>query len=213
VDDERAIEKEDNHRVKSRPALRLIDGSPSPESELGRPPASDAPESPASEVSLDALYERYATYVGALASRILGRAAEVEDVVQDVFTVAVRSLRRRNDVREVKGWLATVTVRRCVRQLRLRRMWALVDLAADPSYDRLADPGAGADERQLVIEVYRALDKIPARERVPWTLRHVEGESLLRVAELCGCSLATAKRRIAEAQTSINWQLRGRHDL
>jgi RNA polymerase sigma-70 factor (ECF subfamily) len=163
-------------------------------------------------MSLEAIYERYAAYVGALASRILGRAAEVEDVVQDVFASAVQSLRRRNDVREMKSWLATVTVRRCVRQLRFRRMWAIVDLAADPSYDRLADPGATPDERQLVIEVYRALDHLPARERVPWTLHHVEGETLVDVAALCGCSLATVKRRIAEAQAKITWNMRGRHD-
>src|SRR5256885_3548952 len=123
------------------PALRVIPGSAEPRELL------------AADMSLEALYERYATYVGALASRILGRAAEVEDVVQDVFASAVRSLRRRNDVREMKSWLATVTVRRCVRQLRFRRMWGMVDLAADPSYDRLPDTGASADERQLIIEV------------------------------------------------------------
>jgi RNA polymerase sigma-70 factor (ECF subfamily) len=199
-----------------RPALRLVPGSAEKRADAEPSDALSvvAPEgsAPGPEVSLEALYERYATYVGALASRILGRASEVEDVVQDVFTSAVRSLRRRNDVRELKSWLATVTVRRCVRQLRFRRMWAVVDLAADPSYDRLPDTGASADERQLIIEVYRALDRLPSRERVPWTLRHVEGESLGRVATLCGCSLATAKRRIAEAQAKISWELRGRHD-
>ena len=40
------------------------------------------------DASLESLYERYAGYVGALASRMLGRAAEVEDVVQDVFAAA-----------------------------------------------------------------------------------------------------------------------------
>jgi RNA polymerase sigma-70 factor (ECF subfamily) len=162
------------------------------------------------EPSLEALYERYAAYVGAMASRILGRAAEVDDVVQDVFAAAVRGLRRREDDREIRGWLAKVTVRRCLRQLRYRRMWGLVDLAPDPSYDRLPDPRAGPEEQQLVIEVYRALDRVPARERIAWALRNVEGESLERVAALCGCSLATAKRRIAAAHTKLCRQLNGR---
>jgi RNA polymerase sigma-70 factor (ECF subfamily) len=161
------------------------------------------------ELTLEILYQQYATYVGAIASRVLGRALEVDDVVQDVFTSAVRSLKRRDDPREIKSWLAKVTVRRCVRQLRSRRLWALVDLAADPSYDRLADPGAGPEEQHLVVEVYRALDGVPARQRVAWTLRHVEGESLDRVALLCGCSLATAKRWIASAHTKLGRKLRG----
>jgi RNA polymerase sigma-70 factor (ECF subfamily) len=162
------------------------------------------------EPSLERLYEEFAPYVAALASRILGRATEVDDIVQDVFALAVRGLRRRDNRHEMKGWFAKVTVRLCTRQLRVRRLWALVDLAADPSYDRLPDPGAGVEERQLVVEVYRALDKLPATERVPWTLRNVEGQQLEQVAELCGCSLATAKRRVASAHEKLNLYLSGR---
>jgi RNA polymerase sigma-70 factor (ECF subfamily) len=174
-----------------------------------------ADETPASglrrrELTLEALYEDYAPYVGAVASRLLGRASEVEDVVQDVFAVAVRGLRRRDDEREVKGWLAKVTVRRCVRQLRMRRLWSFVDGGTSPSYDRLTEPGAGPEERRLVSEVYQAMDGLPARERVAWTLRHVEGETLEEVALLCGCSLATVKRRIASAQEKLTRRLEGR---
>jgi RNA polymerase sigma-70 factor (ECF subfamily) len=97
-----------------------------------------------------------------------------------------------------------------VRQLRFRRIWALVDLASEPSYDRLADPAAGPEEKQLVVEVYRALDRLPAHERVAWTLRHVEGEALEDIARLCGCSLATAKRRIATAHEKLQRHLKGR---
>ena len=162
--------------------------------------------------SLEALYERYAGYVGALASRMLGRAAEVEDVVQDVFAAAVNGLRRRTDEREIKGWFAKVTVRRCLRQLQLRRLWSLVNLDADPSYDRLPDRSAPPEEKQLIVEVYRALDRLPPRQRIPWTLHHVEGESLEQVAALCGCSLATVKRRIAQARERLVRQLAERGD-
>jgi RNA polymerase sigma-70 factor, ECF subfamily len=181
---------------------------------VAKPPASEPPPAPSLapagpiDASLEALYERHASYVGALASRVLGRAAEVEDIVQDVFASAVRGLRRREDEREIRAWFAKVTVRRCVRQLRVRRLWAIVDLAADPSYDRLAAPGASGDERQLIIEVYRALDRLPARLRVPWSLHHVEGEQLERVAQLCDCSLATVKRRIALAHERLRIALR-----
>lgn len=175
--------------------LRVVADKPAP----AYAPSAAAFSPPSDEL----LYERYAPYVGALASRMLGRAAEVEDVVQEVFAAALRSLARRDNEHEIKGWLGKVTVRRCIRQLRLRRLWAVVDLAASPSYDALPAREATPEERALVIEVYRALDRIPARLRVAWTLHHVEGENLPRTAELCGCSLATVKRRIAEAHARL----------
>jgi RNA polymerase sigma-70 factor (ECF subfamily) len=190
--------------------LHLVPPAPVDRSSGAAPNRANEANGEKRELSVEALYEDYASYVGAVASRLLGRAAEVEDVVQDVFAVALRGLKRREEAHEIKGWLAKVTVRRCLRQLRLRRIWALVDLAAEPSYDRLADPGAGPEERHLVNEVYRALDDVPSRERVAWTLRHVEGESLEEVAVLCDCSLATAKRRIASAHEKISRRLEGR---
>jgi RNA polymerase sigma-70 factor (ECF subfamily) len=170
--------------------------------------ASDA--APRREPTLAEVYALHAHYVGAIASRLLGRAGEVEDVVQDVFALAVRGLRRRDNGQEIKGWLAKVTVQRCVRQLRLRRFWEFVDTKPAQAYEPMAEPSAGPAERHLVAEVYRALDRLPANERVAWTLRHVEAESLQDVATLCGCSLATAKRRIASAHEKLRRRLEGR---
>jgi RNA polymerase sigma-70 factor (ECF subfamily) len=77
-------------------------------------------------------------------------------------------------------------------------------------YERLAAPGAAPDERALLQKVYQLLDAQPVRERLAWCLRHVEGEPLERVAELCGCSLATAKRRIAAVQARLDRALEER---
>jgi RNA polymerase sigma-70 factor (ECF subfamily) len=51
------------------------------------------------------------------------------------------------------------------------------------------------------------LDRLPVNERLAWSLRHIEGEQLESVAVLCGCSLATAKRRIAAAQQAVERSL------
>jgi len=157
-----------------------------------------------SEIPLDALYARYAPYVAAIAMRILGRESEVEDLVQDVFATAVRGLKRRRNHAEIKRWLATVTVRRSIRRLRVLALWSWVNLDEEPNTERIADPSAGTEERRLVADVYRALERLPIHERVAWVLRYVEGESLEQVAELCGCSLATAKRRIARAHAHVS---------
>ena len=88
-----------------------------------------------------------------------------------------------------------------------RRVRAVLGMGTEPDYEQLAAEGASPDERALVACVYRLLDAQPVRERLAWTLRHIEGEPLERVAQLCNCSLATAKRRIAAVQASLQEEL------
>ncbi|MGH7439658.1 MAG: sigma factor-like helix-turn-helix DNA-binding protein [Polyangiaceae bacterium] len=52
------------------------------------------------------------------------------------------------------------------------------------------------------------LGTLPTDDRIAWLLRHVQGERLQDVALACGCSLATAKRRIAAAQQVVQEALR-----
>jgi RNA polymerase sigma-70 factor (ECF subfamily) len=51
--------------------------------------------------------------------------------------------------------------------------------------------------------VYQLLEALPIEQRLAWSLRYVEGEKLEAVAEQCGCSLATAKRRISAAHARM----------
>lgn len=154
-------------------------------------------------LELDPLFRRYAAYVAATAHRLLGRDADVDDTVQEVFLAAVRGLGAVRDQSAVKAWLARVTVRVARRKLRTRRVRCLLGLDEAPAYSNVADRGANPEQRALLARVYRVLDGVPTNERVAWTLRWVEGEPLENVALLSGCSLATAKRRIAAAARRI----------
>ena len=71
-----------------------------------------------------------------------------------------------------------------------------------PDYQNVAR-GASPEQQVILARVYRELDRLPTEQRLAWALRHLEGETLTSVAELCGCSLATAKRRIRAAHEAI----------
>ncbi len=178
----------------ARARLRLIPGEGSAASE---PEAGD----------LDSLFRKYAPYVAAIGLRILGRKDEVDDLVQDVFVEAQRGIEQLREPAAAKGWLATVAVRIATRRLRRRRLRGFVGLDEGADYSRLVASSASPAERALLAEVYRVLDRLPAEQRVAWTLRYVEGEELKRVGELCGCSLATVKRRVAAAHEVVRQEL------
>jgi RNA polymerase sigma-70 factor (ECF subfamily) len=154
-------------------------------------------------LALDQIYRRYCRYVAAVILRLDGRCAEVDDLVQDVFVEAARGIRRLREPAAIKGWLATIAVRTVRRRLRLRRLWRFLGLDRDIDLAGMVDPAASPVDRLLLRAVYRVLDGMPVEDRLAFSLHHIEGETMEAVARLCGCSYASAKRRVARAQRLI----------
>jgi RNA polymerase sigma-70 factor (ECF subfamily) len=181
-----------------RPRLALLQGGDPPAEAQQPAPIDDGPH------DFDTLFRRFAPYVGRIALSVLGAADEVDDIVQEVFVIAHRHLGSVRERSAIKAWLSRVTVREAARRLRRRRLRRILGVARDAADSpHLADHGATPEQRAMLLSIYRVLDGLPTAERLAWTLRHVEGERLEVVAQLCGCSLATAKRRIAAAATRV----------
>ena len=161
------------------------------------------PVAGASVSSLADLFRGYSGYVASIAFRILGRDGDVDDVVQDVFIDAMGGLAGLRDPGAVKGWLRTVTVRCASRRLRRRRLMGYIGLDEAVDYQKSLSGAITGEQRVMLGKVYGILDRMAVKERVAWTLRYMEEESLEDVARLCDCSLATAKRRISAAQSGI----------
>jgi RNA polymerase sigma-70 factor (ECF subfamily) len=174
--------------------------SPKPHLRLAGPPPELVAGGP---IEFNELFARYGRYVARLASRLLGSGdTDIDDVVQDVFLLASRRLPTIVDMIQARGWLATVTTRLVARRLRRRRFRAL--FLASPRGHEAPAPGATAEERALLRRLYEVLETLPTQERLAWSLRYLEGEPLDMVAATCGCSLATAKRRVSAAKKVID---------
>ena len=157
---------------------------------------------PSTVPSLEALVTHYSGYVASIGYRILGSRADLDDLLQ-----AHRNLRTLREPEAVRGWLATITVRVARRMLRTRNLAAfLLPFDAFRSTE-VVDIGASAEERHLYSRMYAVLDRMPANSRVAWVLKILQGEPLQRVAELCGCSLAAVKRRIAKVDDAMTEEL------
>ena len=173
--------------------------SPKPDLRIAAPPdeIADGP------VEFDVLFARYGRYVARLAARLLGSGdTDIDDVVQDVFWIASRRLHTIVDMVQARGWLATVTTRAVARRLRRRRFRRAFH--ASPGAHDVPAPGATAEQRALLARLYEVLETLPTGQRVAWSLRYIEGEPLDMVAAACGCSLATAKRRVSAAKDVID---------
>ena len=163
---------------------------------------------PVEPLDFDRVFRAYAAYVAAIGFKIMGRDDDLDDLVQEVFIEAHRSLRRLRDPGALKSWLARITVRRTIRKLRRTRVFMLFGLDVPSDYAEIANASATPDERAQVALAYRTLERLPAAERAVWVLRHVEGESLDTIAQMCACSKSTVQRRLRLAQKTLEQRTR-----
>lgn len=152
--------------------------------------------------AFEALYRRYSRYAMALGVRVQGSPTDIEDIVHDAFLRVHDRLDTLRAGASFRPWLASVVVSLVRTRLRKRRMLSMLGLtSADPiDLDSLVNSEAGPEVRAQIAQVYAVLRELPVDHSICWTLRYVEGRKLEEVAEVAACSLATAKRRIAQVQ-------------
>ena len=156
------------------------------------------------------IYRRHAASLLAVSVRLLRNKAEAEEVVQDAFLTAFEQLGSLRDPGALRSWLWQIAVSLVRRRFRRARLLGFVGLdrsTEDAPLAELASPGARPDERAELALIDKALGRMRAELRIPWMLRKVEGLELTEVAALSRCSLATVKRRIAEAEVFVNRHL------
>ncbi len=155
--------------------------------------------------ALEALFRRYARMVNGMAFRLMGRDADVDDLVQDAYLQAFKSLGSLASEQAFGSWLGSIVVRTAHKRLRRRALRARLGferatpIDADAIVSSAAPPDVAAELRQI----YAALDRMPASARVALVLRRVEGMTLPEVAAAMNASLTTVKRRLRDAERHL----------
>jgi RNA polymerase sigma-70 factor (ECF subfamily) len=152
----------------------------------------------------EAIYRRHVHRVTTVVARLLRHGSDIEDVVQETFLTAYRDLPKLREPRLLGRWLVQSAIHRCHKRFRRRRLRRLIGLESrDENLAEQAVFGTSPEVRAELALLDRVLDRMSDAERTCWVLRHLEEYQLQEVADLAGCSLATAKRRLARAQTVV----------
>jgi RNA polymerase sigma-70 factor (ECF subfamily) len=154
-------------------------------------------------LDFEALYAKHARYVAGVVHRLMGDDGELDDIVQETFVDAIEGLARLVDPSATRAWLVTVAVRRTRRVLARRRRRMMFAFWSADFAPRCSDP----KDRAAVDDLYDALARVPEDLRIPWVLHRVEHLSLPETAQACEVSLATVKRRIADAEERLERRL------
>jgi RNA polymerase sigma-70 factor, ECF subfamily len=160
------------------------------------PPAGQAqvPPTPAT------VFEEYATQVYHLVRRMLGNAADAEDVTQEVFLLVIHKLPTFRREAALSTWLHRVAVNTAVNY---RRKRALRRLALPEWLMDLRGRQSGPDQLTLAREghqlVEEAIAGLPKCYRNVCLLADVEEWPNVDIAEMLGLSVQAVKSRLHRA--------------
>lgn len=161
-------------------------------------PARDAP---------DALARHYGPLVFRAAYRVLGDAAQAEDVQQDVFLRLVE--KPPGPVESWAAYLAASASRAAIDALRRRhRWWARLPLLRMQSSASAPSPEAVSLQAEQARQLRAALAALSRREAECFSLRYLEGLDIAEIAHALDVSANTvnvtlhrARRRLEGALT------------
>ncbi|MBP2019725.1 RNA polymerase sigma-70 factor (ECF subfamily) [Symbiobacterium terraclitae] len=147
---------------------------------------------------MEALYRQYRTMVYQTALILLRDPHRAEDVVQEAFVRAFRSIDRFDPERPFSPWLTRIVIN-CCRSLRKRdRRWI-------PYGDM--SPAVTMDERfhhaEIHADVWRALIMLPERQREILMLRYFHDFAIPEIGQILGVPAGTVKSRLHQARRRL----------
>lgn len=148
------------------------------------------------EAAFRALYARHTPRLYALVLRLLGgREHDAQDVVQETWVRAAKSLAGFRWESAFGTWLTGIGINCARMQLRADGRWEPLDAAPEPR-SRPASHG----ER---IDVERALALLPAGYRAVLVLHDVEGYTHEEIGDRLGIAPGTSKSQLFHARKSL----------
>jgi RNA polymerase sigma factor (sigma-70 family) len=137
-----------------------------------------------------------------IAYRMLGSAAEAEDVVQDAWV----ALQGADDVREPAAWLATVVSRRCLDALKSAR--ARREVYVGPWLPEPIPSDADPDPDTLSLAFLELAERLTPAERAVLVLHEAFGYGLRDVGAMLGKSEANCRKILQRAREHLGGPVR-----
>ena len=140
---------------------------------------------------------------------VLGSDGEIEDLVQETYLRALRSLPRFRGDAPVRLWLLSIARRTCADHVRRRqRQRRLLDrLTIEAACARRRPPIAG--DISATVDLLQRLD--PDR-REAFALTQLAGLSYEEAAAVVGCPIGTIRSRVARARDDLRAAFGDRRD-
>jgi RNA polymerase sigma-70 factor (ECF subfamily) len=163
------------------------------------------------------LVERHTRSIYTVIYRMTGNPQDTEEIIQEAFLRAYKSLERFERRSSFATWLYRIAVNRTLDFLNAKKMTDISPITENP------DPEARAEEVQLQSvapgpdrlllsteiksRIAAAMKRLTPVERLAFTLRHLEGKSIEEISEALNLRTDAAKNSVFRAVQKLRQQL------
>ena len=163
------------------------------------------------------LVERYKKKIYYLSYDITGNHHDAEDVSQEVFIKAFRSIRNFRREAKMSSWLYQITVNASIDSLRRESSKPKLSMTDDReayilerfpgSGQSNTDPQKSMESSMIQQHIYQALQKISPRERSVFVMRHYNDLKTKEIADILSISQGAAKSFLFRAIKKLRKEL------
>lgn len=168
---------------------------------------------PVTAPDFPAVYRDQFPYVFRSLRRLGVRPSELDDLMQEVFTVVFRRLGDYDPSRPIEPWLFGIAFRTVsvFRRTRARRIVEIPSDDIEPA-DESAGPEANLEEvqadRQARLLVLRGLEALELDQRAVFVLHDIDGVIVPKIAEALELSVNTVYSRLRAARARFASRVR-----
>jgi RNA polymerase sigma-70 factor (ECF subfamily) len=168
--------------------------------------------------AFEQLVFRYDKNVLSLALKYIQDNDLAKDIYQEVFIRVYRGLKNFQFKSEFSTWLFRITTNVCLTYKSKKQSSVFVSIneendegdpvreIRDESWESSPDLSAFGSEVQLRIN--KALEEIPAKQKMVFVLKHFEGYKLREIADMMECQEGTVKKYLFEEVHTLREKLK-----
>lgn len=151
------------------------------------------------------LFREHHADVARLAQRMLGRGADLEDIVQEVFLQVHRSIRDFRHGARFSTWLYRVTVNVVLMHRRASKSRPVFGEAPESlvAVDHRPFADEQLEQQRRVHAFHRLLDRLSEKKRLVFILHELEGLAPGEIAKIVGSPVLTVRTRLFYARREL----------
>jgi len=159
------------------------------------------------EDAIEMLVRQYEAGVFRLALSMVGDQADAQEITQETFIAALRSLRTYQEKKSFKAWLYTIALNQSRRHLRkrriLERLRTTLTNVIRVDAQKQASPEEAIIENEKEAVIWTELNKLDERHRIVVILRYFQELSIAEISEILTVNEGTVHSRLHNARERL----------